>query len=267
LAAQPIVRESYSNPRETYETNINGTLNLLEIIRISNYVKSFVNVTTDKVYLNNNWDWGYRENEQLDGYDPYSNSKSCSELITQTYKRSFFHERKIGISTARAGKVIGGGDFSKDRIIPDCVKSIIEKKDIFIRNPNSIRPYQHVLEPLFAYLIIGQEQYLNPYLSDSFNIGPNDENCITTEKLVSIFCSRFDNVIKGINIPNAGPYEAKFLKLDCSKFKRVFSWEPKWEIHKAIDKVVEWTNVYVGDPRNIPLTMDKQISEYIEDLL
>ena len=152
LAAQPIVRESYENPMYTYETNVMGTVNILECVRNQLSVKSVLNVTTDKVYKNNEWEWGYRENEELDGFDPYSNSKSCSELITNTYKRSFFENRQIGVSTARAGNVIGGGDFAKDRIIPDCVRAAINKKNIIVRNPNSIRPYQHVLEPLFAYL-------------------------------------------------------------------------------------------------------------------
>lgn len=161
LAAQPIVRDGYKNPLYTYETNVMGTVNILECIRNSNCVRSFLNVTTDKVYRNREWEWGYRENEELNGYDPYSNSKSCSELVTSSYKNSFFNDGRVSISTARAGNVIGGGDFANDRIIPDCVRTAIKKKKIVVRNPYSIRPYQHVLEPLYAYLMIAGEQYMD----------------------------------------------------------------------------------------------------------
>lgn len=159
LAAQPIVRDSYKDPAYTYETNVMGTVNILECVRNSSCVKSFLNVTTDKVYLNKEWTWGYRENEELDGYDPYSNSKSCSELVTHSYKNSFFNDDHVAISTARAGNVIGGGDFANDRIIPDCIRAAIKQEDIVVRNPFSTRPYQHVLEPLYAYLMIAAMQY------------------------------------------------------------------------------------------------------------
>ena len=159
LAAQPIVRDSYKDPRYTYEANVMGTVNTLECVRNSSCVKSFLNVTTDKVYLNKEWAWGYRENEELDGYDPYSNSKSCSELVTHSYKNSFFDDGKVAISTARAGNVIGGGDFANDRIIPDCIRAAQKHEDIIVRNPFSTRPYQHVLEPPYAYLMIAAMQY------------------------------------------------------------------------------------------------------------
>ena len=159
LAAQPIVRDSYRNPAYTYETNVMGTVNILECVRTTDCVKSFLNVTTDKVYLNKEWPWGYRENEELDGYDPYSNSKSCSELVTHSYKNSFFNDSHVAISTARAGNVIGGGDFANDRIIPDCIRAAIKHEDIIVRKPFSTRPYQHVLEPLYAYLMIAAMQY------------------------------------------------------------------------------------------------------------
>ena len=189
LAAQPIVRDSYKTPVYTYETNMMGTVHILECIRQSNCVKSFLNITTDKVYHNNEWIWGYREDEPLDGYDPYSNSKSCSELVTHSYQRSFFIDRQIAISTARAGNVIGGGDFAKDRIIPDCVRAVTNNESIIVRNPYSIRPYQHVLEPLFAYLMIIQHQYKNPLLAGWYNVGPDECDCVTTGELVDIFCS------------------------------------------------------------------------------
>lgn len=162
LAAQPIVRESYRNPVYTYETNVMGTVNILEGIRRTDSVRSFLNVTTDKVYKNNEWEWGYRETDELDGYDPYSNSKSCSELVTHSYKNSFLNEAGVAVSTARAGNVIGGGDFAEDRIIPDCVRAVSKGQKIAVRNPHSTRPYQHVLEPLGAYLKIVQAQYENP---------------------------------------------------------------------------------------------------------
>ena len=190
MAAQPLVRDSYLNPLLTYTTNSIGTLNLLEVIRLNRTKKkiSVINITTDKVYRNLELDKGYREEDVLDGYDPYSNSKSCSELITDTYRRSFFQDSEVIISTCRAGNVIGGGDFAKDRIIPDCIRAALDKKTIVIRNPLSIRPYQHVLEPLFAYLLVAEAQYQNPSISGQYDIGPLFEDCITTQQLVQLFC-------------------------------------------------------------------------------
>lgn len=172
LAAQPIVRDSYKNPAYTYETNVMGTVNILECVRTSSCVKSFLNVTTDKVYLNKEWAWGYRENEELDGYDPYSNSKSCSELVTHSYKNSFFGDNRVAISTARAGNVIGGGDFANDRIIPDCIRAAIKHEDIVVRNPFSTRPYQHVLEPLYAYLMNCSNAVSDIKYAGYYNVGP-----------------------------------------------------------------------------------------------
>lgn len=265
MAAQPIVRESYANPHYTYETNVMGTVNILECVRKSNCVKSFLNVTTDKVYHNNEWVWGYRENDPLDGYDPYSNSKSCSELVTHSYKNSFFINSEISISTARAGNVIGGGDFSKDRIIPDCVRAVKTNSDIIIRNPNSIRPYQHVLEPLYAYLLITSKQYDEEKYAGYYNIGPDECDCISTGLLVELFCKKWGEIthekLKWVNNFGGGPHEANYLKLDCSKFKTTFDWKPRWNIEKAIEKTVEWTKGYV-DNENVADIMDKQISEF-----
>lgn len=240
LAAQPLVRESYENPVYTYETNVMGTVNILECVRKSETVKSFLNVTTDKVYRNNEWEWGYRENEYLDGYDPYSNSKSCSELVTNSYKNSFFQNRRIGISTARAGNVIGGGDFAKDRIIPDCVRAALKKETINVRNPYSTRPFQHVLEPIFAYLMIAKMQYEDEKYAGCYNVGPNEEDCICTGDLVDLFCKYWGEDIKWENKFTGGPHEASFLKLDCSKMKRTFGWRPTWNIEKAIEKTIEF---------------------------
>lgn len=261
LAAQPIVRDSYKDPVFTYETNVMGTVNILECVRNSSCVRSFLNVTTDKVYLNKEWAWGYRENEELDGYDPYSNSKSCSELVTHSYKNSFFGDGKVAISTARAGNVIGGGDFANDRIIPDCVRAAQAKKDIIVRNPFSIHPYQHVLEPLYAYLMIAARQYEDGKFAGYYNVGPDDVDCFQTGTLVNLFVQKWGDGIKWIDRYDGGPHEANFLKLDCSKLKTTFGWTPRWDLDTAIAKVVEWSKCWVngGDVR---VCMDRQISEF-----
>lgn len=263
LAAQPLVRESYKNPVYTYETNVMGTVNILECVRNSKSVKSFLNVTTDKVYLNKEWTWGYRENEELDGFDPYSNSKSCSELVTHSYKNSFFIDRKVAISTARAGNVIGGGDFAKDRIIPDCVRAVLDKEDIVVRNPFSTRPYQHVLEPLFAYLMIAAMQYEDIKYAGYYNVGPDDQDCFQTGKLVDLFVRYWGDNIKWVNKYDGGPHEANFLKLDCSKLKSVFDWKPHWSLDKAIEMVVEWSKCWINEPENIRQCMDREINEFL----
>lgn len=261
LAAQPIVRESYKNPVYTYETNVMGTVNVCECVRMHSSVKSFLNVTTDKVYENKEWEWGYRENEPLDGFDPYSNSKSCSELVTHSYINSFFAERNIGVSTARAGNVIGGGDFANDRIIPDCIRAAGEKKDIIVRNPHSTRPYQHVLEPLAVYLTIAKAQYEDKSYAGFYNVGPDDCDCVTTGQLVDIFCAKWGEDMKWVNQYDGGPHEANFLKLDCSKVKKTFGWTPRWHVEEAVEKTVEWSKAYFAG-ENIPVCMDRQIEEF-----
>lgn len=246
LAAQPIVRTSYEDPVYTYETNVMGTVHLLECIRTSQVpVKSVVNITTDKVYLNREWVWGYREDEPLDGYDPYSNSKSCSELVTHSYCNSFFKGAGVPVSTARAGNVIGGGDFARDRIIPDCVRAVTEKRAIPVRNPCSTRPYQHVLEPVLAYLMIAQRQAERPELAGCYNVGPDDCDCVTTGELVDIFCRSWGEgaAWESRAEPDA-PHEANFLKLDCTKLKITFGWRPRWNIRQAVEKTVEWTKAW-----------------------
>lgn len=263
LAAQPLVKDSYDNPVYTYETNIMGTVNLLECIREVDYVKSFLNVTTDKVYENKEWFWAYRENEALNGFDPYSNSKSCSELVTQSYKQSFFNNRDVAISTARAGNVIGGGDFSLNRIIPDCIKAAENKELIKIRNPLSIRPYQHVLEPLFAYLMILKKQYEDISYAGAYNIGPNEEDCITTQSLVELFCSKWGENQKWENALIEGPHEASFLKLDCSKLKATYSWNPRWNIDMAVKQTVKWFKEYFKES-DLEAFTERQINEFID---
>ncbi len=261
LAAQPIVRDSYKNPAYTYETNVMGTVNICEAVRLNPCVKSFLNVTTDKVYKNNEWEWGYRENEPLDGFDPYSNSKSCSELVTHGYINSFYQNMAVAVSTARAGNVIGGGDFANDRIVPDCVRAAADGREIVVRNPGSIRPYQHVLEPLAVYLMIAMRQYGDRTYAGFYNVGPDERDCITTGQLVDLFCRYWGGGTSWINQSDGGPHEANFLKLDCSKIKRVFGWMPRWNVEQAIEKTVEWSKAYFSGG-NIEECMDRQIKEF-----
>lgn len=264
LAAQPIVRTSYEEPVYTYETNVMGTVNILECVRNCKKTKSFLNVTTDKVYKNNEWEWGYREDEYLDGYDPYSNSKSCSELVTHSYKNSFFADDCVRISTARAGNVVGGGDFAKDRIIPDCVRAAINKETIIVRNPYSTRPYQHVLEPLFAYLMIVQKQYEDASYAGYYNVGPDECDCVTTGEITDLFCQYWGEGLTWKNQSVDGPHEANFLKLDCSKIKKKFNWKPTWHIDKTIEKTVEFSKKYANG-EDIRQCMNKQIEEFINN--
>lgn len=262
LAAQPIVRDSYKNPAYTYETNVMGTVNILECVRQSDSVRSFLNVTTDKVYLNREWIWGYREDDELDGFDPYSNSKSCSELVTHAYKRSFFQDGRVAISTARAGNVIGGGDFANDRIIPDCVRAAQRGEDIVVRNPYSTRPYQHVLEPLCAYLMIAAGQYENAGLAGYYNVGPDDVDCFETGALVDLFIRKWGEGMKWIDRYDGGPHEANFLKLDCARLKSTFGWRPRWNLDTAIGMVVEWSKCWLGGG-DVRACMDSQIARFL----
>ena len=264
LAAQPIVRESYQSPVYTYETNVMGTVNLLECVRTAQApVRSVVIITTDKVYENREWPWGYRENDPLDGYDPYSNSKSCAELVTHCYQRSFL-AGKTAVSTARAGNVIGGGDFAQDRIIPDCVRAAIRHESVVVRNPFSTRPYQHVLEPLYAYLMIAAEQYKDSGLAGSYNVGPEETDCLQTGTLVDLFVSCWGEGMKWVSEYDGGPHEAGFLKLDCSRLKTVFGWKPRWNLETAVEKTVEWSKCWLsgGDVRRC---MDEQIRLFLSE--
>lgn len=264
MAAQPIVRESYENPVYTYETNVMGTVNVLEAVRLHNCVKSFVNVTTDKVYRNNEWEWGYRENDALDGYDPYSNSKSCSELVTSSYQKSFFLNRDVAVSTCRAGNVIGGGDFARDRIIPDCVRAQSQGTEIIVRNPHSTRPYQHVLEPVCAYLKLAELQYLDrERYAGNYNVGPDDCDCVATGELVELFCECWGETAAWRDVSEKdAPHEAGFLKLDCSRIRRVMDWKPRWHIRDAVANTVAFSKVYLqqGD---LSGEMEREITEYL----
>ncbi len=267
LAAQPIVRDSYKIPAYTYETNVMGTVNILECVRTLQVpVRSVVIITTDKVYENKNWVWGYRENDPLDGRDPYSNSKSCAELVTHSYVQSFFAGSPVAVSTVRAGNVIGGGDFAHDRIIPDCVRAAQAGQPIVVRNPFSVRPYQHVLEALFAYLLVAQCQADDKKLAGWYNIGPDDSGCVTTGELVQMFCQAWGNgsTWENHSEPDA-PHEDNFLKLDCSKLKTVFGWKPIWDVKTAIEKTVEWTKCWL-DKKDMSRIMDGQIAEFMRSL-
>jgi CDP-glucose 4,6-dehydratase len=262
LAAQPLVRLSYGKPAETYEINVMGTVNILEAVKATRSIKSFVNVTTDKVYENKEWHWGYRENENLCGFDPYSNSKSCSELVTYSYRNSFFAENESpAISTARSGNVIGGGDYAEDRIIPDCIRAVQAGKEIVIRNPDSTRPYQHVLECLSGYMLLAEKQYENKQCAGSYNFGPDDESCVTTGTLVDLFCASWKGSSWKVRGDN-GPHEANFLKLDCSKSKNVLGWKPHWNIKTAVEKTVEFAQCKTDEQR-LSCVVD-QIKSYFE---
>jgi CDP-glucose 4,6-dehydratase len=264
LAAQPIVKAAYDNPRDTYEINVIGTLNILEVVRKTNYVKSFVNITTDKVYLNKEWVWAYRENEELNGFDPYSNSKSCSELITSSYIKSFFGVRKLSVSTARSGNVIGGGDFSANRIIPDCIRALKDNKKVILRNPNSTRPYLHVLDTLFAYLLIAKEQYFDFKKADSYNIGPSNFSVISTKELVDLFSKEFTNLNWELSSDSGSFHEANLLSLDTSKIIKQIGWFPRLTINEAIKYTAVWVRSFLNNPEKIPEIMKLQINNFIE---
>ena len=265
LAAQPIVRDSYKDPRYTYETNVMGTVNLLECVRNAAGAppRSVVNITTDKVYQNNEWCWGYRETEPLDGYDPYSNSKSCAELVTHSYKSSFLDGIGVAVSTARAGKVIGGGDFANDRILPDCLRAVAARRAIGVRNPHSTRPYQHVLEPLAAYLMIARAQYDDAGYAGCYNVGPDDCDCMTTGDLVELFCRTWGDGARWENQaePDA-PHEANFLKLDCSKLKATFGWRPRWHMEECMRRTCDFGKVWLAGG-DIPAEMDREIDDFL----
>lgn len=263
MAAQALVRRSYQEPALTYETNVTGTVNVMEALRLTPSVRSFVNITTDKVYENKEWIWGYRENENLCGFDPYSNSKSCSELVTASYRSSFFQGAGApAISTVRSGNVIGGGDYSEDRIIPDCVRAVMAGKEIALRKPGSTRPWQHVLDCLSGYLLLAEKQYVRPELAGAYNFGPGEESCVTTGRLAELFCSAWGQGASWTVRDDKGPHEANFLKLDCSRAKAVLGWRPRWGIEAAVEKTVEFARAASGEERLA--CIERQVAEYFE---
>jgi CDP-glucose 4,6-dehydratase len=250
MAAQPLVRESYKNPVDTYEVNIMGTVNLFEAVRMCKGIKAVINVTTDKCYENKEWIWGYRENEPMGGYDPYSNSKACSELVTAAYRNSFFNSddyanHGVAIASARAGNIIGGGDWAIDRLIPDCIRALLKKEKIVIRNPHAIRPWQHVLEPLSGYMLLAQKLYENGHIfAEGWNFGPDDRDAKPVEWIVKRICDKWGNNASYEIDKGEHPHEARYLKLDCSKAKTELGWHPRWTVEKAIDSIIEWTRAY-----------------------
>lgn len=271
MAAQPIVNASYEDPVGTYETNVMGTIYLLEAVRKAaenkKTIKAVVNITSDKCYENREWIWGYRESDPMGGYDPYSNSKACSELITSSYRNSFlnpdtYHVHGVALASARAGNVIGGGDWAPDRLVPDCVRSLIKGEEIIVRNPHSIRPWQHVLEPLSGYLLLAQKLYLEgPNYAEGWNFGPFDEDARPVEWIVQNFCQRWGPAASYRVEKGNQNHEAHFLKLDCSKARQILGWTPRWNLETAIEKIIEWTRGYQAkaDLRDICL---RQIKEY-----
>jgi CDP-glucose 4,6-dehydratase len=250
MAAQPLVRYSYVEPVETYSTNVMGTVNLLEAVRSTGSVRAVVNVTTDKCYENREWVWGYRENEAMGGYDPYSSSKGCAELVTAAYRKSYFHSEKykehgVAIASGRAGNVIGGGDWADDRLIPDIMRAITGGKPVHIRNPNAIRPWQHVLEPLSGYLILAQKLFEDgATYAEGWNFGPNDEDAKPVQWIVEKLTQSWDEGASWLLDGGDHPHEAHYLKLDCSKAKARLNWYPRWHLEEALSKIVEWQRKY-----------------------
>ena len=263
LAAQPIVRESYRDPVGTYSTNVMGTVHLLECVRRSDSVVSVLNVTTDKVYENHGGFWGCRETDPLNGSDPYSNSKSCSELVTDSYRMSFLTDRSVAVSTARAGNVIGGGDFAADRILPDCVRAVQAGRPIQLRSPDSIRPYQHVLEPLSAYLLIVRKQWENPALSGCYNVGPESGSCLTTGQLADLFCRVWGEGARWEPTGERGPREAAVLRLDSSKIRAQLGWTARWGIQRAVQETVSWIKAWQAGA-DLDVFMERQIEAFWE---
>ena len=270
MAAQPLVRYSYAEPVETYSTNVMGTVNLLEAVRGTPGVKAVVNVTTDKCYENREWAWGYRENEAMGGYDPYSSSKGCAELVTAAYRNSFFNsatfnvKHSIAIASARAGNVIGGGDWAEDRLIPDIMRAITQGRSVTIRNPHAIRPWQHVLEPLSGYLKLAQKLYEEgAAYAEGWNFGPNDEDAKPVQWIVEQLTQSWGEGASWLLDGGEHPHEAHYLKLDCSKAKSRLDWHPRWHLDEALKRIVDWQKQYLYG-RDMRAVTIEQIDLYLK---
>ena len=271
MAAQALVRDSYKDPVLTYSTNVMGTVNILEACRHSSSVKSVVNVTTDKCYENKEWAWGYRENEAMGGYDPYSSSKGCSELVTAAYRNSFFNAKDyenhgLAIGSARAGNVIGGGDWANDRLIPDFIKAISNGETLMIRSPYAIRPWQHVLEPLSGYILLAENLYTHGHqFAEAWNFGPNDSDAKNVEWITKTICNLWGGNASFEIDANPQPHEANYLKLDCSKAKADLGWSPKWDIMESLESIISWNKERLRGENVRRITMD-QITEYLKNI-
>ena len=270
MAAQALVRFSYSEPVETYSTNVMGTVNLLEAVRLSNCVKAVINVTSDKCYENREWAWGYRENEAMGGYDPYSNSKGCAELVTAAYRNSYFHpenynQHGVALASARAGNVIGGGDWAEDRLIPDIMRAICQGQPVNIRNPYAIRPWQHVLEPLSGYLLLAEKLYQDgPAFAEGWNFGPRDDDAKPVQWVVEKLTSAWGEGASWLIDSAEHLHEAHYLKLDCSKAKAILHWQPRWQLQDTLNAIVDWQQAYRGGTDMRLVTLE-QISRYCAD--
>lgn len=267
MAAQSLVRTSYKNPAETYEINVMGTVNLLEAVRGCGGIRAVINITTDKCYENKEWAWGYREIDPLGGYDPYSSSKACSEIVTAAYRSSFFNPDKynihgVGVASARAGNVVGGGDWAKDRLIPDCIRAILKGEQIIIRNPSSIRPWQHVLEPLSGYLLLAERLFsYGSTFAGAWNFGPYDNDARPVKWIVERICREWGDGCSFQIDAGSRPHEAHYLKLDCSKAKDALGWAPRWSLEKTIESIISWTRSYREEKDLLDVCLS-QISEY-----
>ena len=262
LAAQPLVRLSYREPVETYATNVMGTIHVLEAARHSGSVRAIVNVTTDKSYENEEWEWGYRENDPVGGHDPYSSSKGCAELVSAAYRRSFLQEANVAMATARAGNVIGGGDWADDRLLPDILRSLEKADPVQIRNPNAIRPWQHVLEPLSGYLVLAEDLFEKGHdFAEAWNFGPLDEDAKKVEWIANQTCDYWGGGVRWEAQPGDHPHEANFLKLDISKAGKYLDWKPRWPLQTALAATVDWHRAWLRGKDMAATSLD-QIAEY-----
>ncbi|WP_058936442.1 CDP-glucose 4,6-dehydratase [Roseateles depolymerans] len=262
MAAQPLVRLSYLQPVETYATNVMGTVHVLEAARQVGTVKAIVNITTDKCYENREWVWGYREDEPMGGHDPYSNSKGCAELVSSAYRRSFLKDAHIAMATARAGNVIGGGDWALDRLLPDVLRALEQREPVLIRNPHAIRPWQHVLEPLSGYLLLAERLYTHGQTdAEGWNFGPRDEDARPVQWIVEHLCSKWGKDAGWTLQPGEHPHEAHFLKLDISKARQRLQWAPRWSLEIALSRITEWHQAWLKGQDMRAFTLN-QISQY-----
>jgi len=268
MAAQPLVRLSYDEPIETYSTNVMGTVHLLEAVKRVGGVKAVINITSDKCYENREWVWGYRENEAMGGYDPYSNSKGCAELVASSYRNSFFNEKDYGkhgvaLASVRAGNVIGGGDWARDRLIPDILRSFENQQTVIIRNPHAIRPWQHVLEPLSGYIIIAQKLYSEgPAFAEGWNFGPREDDAMPVQFIVETMVKIWGDDAAWQLDGEDHPHEAHYLKLDCSKARSRLQWQPRWDLVETLGRIVRWHKAWIAGEDMLVLTR-REINEYM----